>query len=147
MPAPGGALVAWVAVVLAHSLYGVAGALDAYVHPTSEERAEGEMAVLARLAPSQLRSAACSLLLLLPGALLFPMGYVRSVLRLLAGSALLGLLDALVVLPLLHATLRPRQRAPTAAPAAPRVDTPLVPTAGAPKVQHAQSPRESYNTV
>ena len=105
------------------------------------------MAVLARLAPSQLRSAACSLLLLLPGALLFPMGYVRSVLRLLAGSALLVLLDALVVLPLLHATLRPRQRAPTAAPAAPRVDTPLVPTAGAPKVQHAQSPRESYNTV
>ena len=144
MPAPGGALVAWVAVVLAHSLYSVAGALDAYVHPTSEERAEGEMAVLLRLAPPQLRSAACSLLMLLPGAFLFPMGYVRSVLRLLAGSVLLVLLDAVVVLPLLHATLRPRQRAPTAA-APPRVDTPLVPTA-APKVVQ-QSPRESYNTV
>jgi len=47
--------VAWVAVVLAHSLYGVAGALDAYVHPTSEELGEGEMAVLARLAPPQVR--------------------------------------------------------------------------------------------
>ena len=46
---------AWVAVVLAHSLYGVAGALDAYVHPTSEELGEGEMAVLARLAPPQVR--------------------------------------------------------------------------------------------
>jgi hypothetical protein len=159
------------------------------------------------------RSAACSLLLLLPGAFFFPMGYVRSVLLLLAGSAawssarlgsararhlrllrarlaphwrrsnprgkspgplgaqqpspvleraafnvashhtytilgsvLLVLLDAVVVLPLLHATLRPRQRVQTAAPAAPRVDTPLVPT---PKMQHAQSAREgvSYNTV
>ena len=53
MPAPGGALVAWVAVVLAHSLYGVAGALDAYVHPASEEMGEGEMAALARVAPPQ----------------------------------------------------------------------------------------------
>jgi hypothetical protein len=62
------------------------------------------------------------------------------------GSVLLVLLDAVVVLPLLHATLRPRQRVQTAAPAAPRVDTPLVPT---PKMQHAQSAREgvSYNTV
>ena len=55
MPAPGGALVAWVAVVLAHSLYGVAGALDAYVHPASEEMGEGEMAALARVAPPQVR--------------------------------------------------------------------------------------------
>ena len=63
------------------------------------------------------------------------------------GSVLLVLLDAIVVLPLLHATLRPKKRAPTAAPAAPRVDTPLVPT---PKMQHTQSPRDrevSYNTV
>jgi len=59
MPAPGGALVAWMAVVLAHSLYGVAGTLDAYVHPTWEEMGEGEMAVLARLAPQQVRG--CSL--------------------------------------------------------------------------------------
>ena len=62
MPAPGGALVAWVAVVLAHSLYGVAGALDAYVHSTSEEMGEGEMAALARVAPPQVRgcrSAGC----------------------------------------------------------------------------------------
>ena len=58
------------------------------------------------------------------------------------GSVLLVLLDAVMVLPLLHAALRPRQRALTAAP---RVDTPLVQT---PKMQHAQSPREvSYNTV
>jgi hypothetical protein len=144
MPAPGGALVAWVAVVLAHSLYGVAGTLDAYVHPTSEEMGEGEMAALARVAPPQLRSAACSLLMLLPGAFFFPMGYVRSVLLLLAGSVLLVLLDAIVVLPLLHATLRPQQRALTAAPAAPRVDTPLVPT---PKMQHARDREVSYNTV
>ena len=63
------------------------------------------------------------------------------------GSVLLVLLEAIVVLPLLHAMLRPQQRALTAAPAAPRVDTPLVPT---PKVQHVQSPRDrevSYNTV
>mmetsp|Transcript_75779 Transcript_75779/g.183148 ORF Transcript_75779/g.183148 Transcript_75779/m.183148 type:complete len:155 (+) Transcript_75779:143-607(+) len=126
MPAPGGALVAWMAVVLAHSLYGVAGTLDAYVHPTWEEMGEGEMAVLARLAPQQLRSAACSLLLLLPGAFFFPMGYVRSVLLLLAGSVLLVLFDSVVMLPLLHATLRPRKRALTAAPAAPWVGTPLI---------------------
>ena len=144
------------------------------------------------LAPSQLRSAACSLLLLLPGAFFFPMGYVRSVLLLLAGSAvwpsarlavpelsacassgrawrpsaaqrsqgrarptghpasasgarasrlqcrrppytwpilgsvLLVLFDSVVMLPLLHATLRPRKRALTAAPAAPWVGTPLI---------------------
>ena len=53
MPAPGGALLAWVAVVLPHSLHGVAGALDAFVHPTPEE--EHETAVLVRLAPTQVR--------------------------------------------------------------------------------------------
>ena len=96
--------------------------------------------------PPQLRSAACSLLLLLPGVLLFPLGYLRSVLLLLVGSVLLVLLDTTVVLPLLHAALRPRARPTTAADrtAPPRADTPLVPT---PLKSQPQRDAVSYNTV
>jgi hypothetical protein len=131
LPASGAAPLAWVAVALPHSLHALALSVSSLVRSPGDE-----LDALALLAPPLLRSSACSLLLLLPGLIVFPLPYVRSLLILLLASLLLVLLEALLVLPLLHAILRPRLR-PSSSSAAPAPTTRLKPPQAAP----------SYNTL
>ena len=65
-----------------------------------------EISALHQLAPPVARAAACSVLCLALAGLLLPLQYVRSLASLLAVVVAIGALQALVVLPLLHAVTR-----------------------------------------
>ena len=107
-------------------------ALDTFV------RAPNELEGLHQLAPPLLRSCATNGLFLLPG-LSFPLGYVRRLISLLLASVGLTTIGALVVMPLLHATLRPKLRA---------ADASAVPSQGTRlKLQGGPQASLSYNTV